>query len=101
MQQAMINNVFPELRSLQATWEEFSVCLIVVIDKELSEDNKRSLECIRDDFIMLFPEPITCTLKIIRIDHPTRITEDYGPLIYSRKDFLEDDPNIPYDVYKN
>lgn len=100
MQRAMINNVFLELRSLQATWGGSSVCLIVVIDKELSADNKHSLECIRDDFVMLFPEPITCTLKIIRIDHPSRITKDYGPLIYSRKEFLEDDPNISYDVYQ-
>lgn len=99
MQRAMINNVFPELRSLQATWEEASVCVIVVVDKELSEKNKHSLECIRDDFIRLFPETTTCSLKIIQIDMPTRLTEDYGPLIYSRKDYLENDSTKPYDMY--
>lgn len=101
-QQAMINHVFPELRSVYAKYDNYSICLTFIIDKELSEDNNRAINRIFDDFIIVFPEIIICDLKIVQTAFPTRITEDYGQLlIYKRKEYQADNPDLPYNVYQN
>jgi hypothetical protein len=98
MQRAMLNHMFPEIRSIHVRWDEFMINLIFIVDGELSANNQHSIECIRNDFINQFPEPTICKIKLIRIDFPARITEDYGPLIYSRKEYLDTDPSQVYNL---
>ena len=91
IQKAMINNIFPQIRSVYVEWTDTSAMLCFCVDGTISEDDKKSLGLMHAYFCLQFPqeEMELCETKIIRIDLPERITENYGTLVYEKKEAPE------------
>ena len=91
LQRALINNIFPQIRSVHVRWKETSTTISFCIDGALSDDDKKSLKLIHAYFCLQFPheEMEQCDIAIIRINLPKQITESYGTLAYLRKEAPE------------
>jgi hypothetical protein len=100
-QRAIIDNVFPQLRSVEVSFDQISATLYFRIDGELTQDNTKSLSLIQAYFSLQFPkeEMQQCDMKIIRFDTPQLILDSYGELIYLRKEFSAFGPSINPHLY--
>ena len=88
MQRAMVNYIFPQIRTVNIRWDDNSAEITFCVDGEISESDRESLDLIRMFFCMQFPkeEMEKCETNIIRIDFPAKIDESYGSMVYERKE---------------
>lgn len=91
LQRAMINHIFLQLRTVYIDWSQTSATLYFCVDGEISGDDRTSADLIHAFFCMQFPkeEMERCKATVLRIDFPERIAEDYGTIVYDRKEMPE------------
>ena len=86
-QSAVNGYIFPKLRLVSMTWDNYSSDMYFYIDGEIAEDDDESISLIGTYFGLDFPGGCfeKCTQNIIRIDYPDPVSFE-GECVYARKE---------------
>lgn len=86
LKKGLLVEVFPSLRSAQISWDHETIYLHFYHDREISDDDHESLECIATEVIANFSIHLL-DIDFIRKDYPLTIP-DKGILVYHRREPL-------------
>lgn len=103
IQRAMVNHIFPRVRMIGISFRDHAIPIHVVVDGEISEEERLTLEEMRSCFLVQLPEEEIkiCDLHIVRNDFPDNRDDFFDELVFFRKEYLDNAPLTPYDVYAN
>ena len=90
IQRAMVGNIFPQLRYVLMSWTETKARLFFEVDREISKEDRTSIDLISHFFCLQFPkeEMRTCDVEITRVDFPKVSNNPEGEVMYWRKESL-------------
>ena len=85
VQRALLDEVFPQLRSVMVDYSENKVRLYFYVDGVISIDDADSLDCVETEVIADMTPDIEVVSEVIRLDAPVR-EPDKGICVYHRKE---------------
>jgi len=83
---ALLGEVSPSLRKLTFDVNEKNINVKAYFDREISEDDIESMDCIETELLAHFFDDYTVKMEMMRYDYPAPLNELPGLPVYQRRE---------------
>lgn len=87
LQSALLGEVFSKMRCVTCSWSNDNLQVIAIVDGEIDDEDKESLECIHSELLAMLPDNFSVLIDSVRIDSPVEYSNKLlSCCVYKRRE---------------